>query len=83
MAKVTGFLEHERVESSSISPNKRLRNFEEFILPFSERILNEQANYKKLKSAENNLDENNIETQELSKESEEIRVEDKKAVAEI
>ena len=47
------------------------------------RILNEQANYKKLKSAENNLDENNIETQELSKESEEIRVEDKKAVAEI
>lgn len=43
MAKVTGFLEHERVESSSISPNKRLRNFEEFILPFSERILNEQA----------------------------------------
>ena len=43
MAKVTGFLEHERVESSSISPNKRLKNFEEFVLPFPERILNEQA----------------------------------------
>ena len=47
------------------------------------RILNEQANYKKLKSAENNLDENNIETQELSEKNEEISVEDKKVVAEI
>ena len=43
MAKVTGFLEHDRVESSSVSPQKRLKNFEEFVLPFSEGALNEQA----------------------------------------
>ncbi|MFL2660916.1 MAG: glutamate synthase subunit beta [Alphaproteobacteria bacterium] len=43
MAKVTGFLEHDRVESSSVSPQKRLKNFEEFVLPFSDGVLNEQA----------------------------------------
>ena len=43
MAKVTGFLEHDRIDSSSISPNERLKNFDEFVLPFSEKVLNEQA----------------------------------------
>ncbi len=43
MAKVTGFLEHERAESQSLAPQKRLKNFEEFILPFPEKTLNEQA----------------------------------------
>src|SRR6056300_728999 len=42
------------------------------------RILNEQENYKRLKSAENKY-----ETQELSEKTEEISVEDKKVVAEI
>ena len=42
------------------------------------RILNEQENYKRLKSAENTT-----ETQELSEKTEEISVEDKKVVAEI
>ena len=43
MAKVTGFLEHERAESKAISPKSRLKNFEEFVLPFPEKTLNEQA----------------------------------------
>lgn len=43
MAKVTGFLEHERAEIKSLAPKKRLRNFDEFVLPFPERTLNEQA----------------------------------------
>ena len=36
MAKVTGFLEHDRQENSSISPESRIKNFREFIIPFSE-----------------------------------------------
>ena len=43
MAKVTGFLEHDRAESESLAPKKRLKNFEEFVLPFPEKTLNEQA----------------------------------------
>ncbi len=43
MAKVTGFLEHERAEIKSLAPQKRLRNFDEFVLPFPEKTLNEQA----------------------------------------
>lgn len=43
MAKVTGFLEHNRAESKSLAPERRLRNFDEFVLPFPEKILNEQA----------------------------------------
>ena len=43
MAKVTGFLEHDRAESKSIAPKSRLRNFDEFVLPFPEKTLNEQA----------------------------------------
>ena len=43
MAKVTGFLEHDRAESKSIAPESRLRNFDEFVLPFPEKTLNEQA----------------------------------------
>ena len=41
MAKVTGFLEHERAESESLAPKMRLKNFEEFILPFPAKVLNE------------------------------------------
>ena len=47
------------------------------------RILNEQENYKRLKFAENKSSENNTETSELSRKTEEISVEDKKVVAEI
>ena len=43
MAKVTGFLEHERAENSSLAPQKRLKNFHEFVLPFPDKTLNEQA----------------------------------------
>ena len=43
MAKVTGFLEHDRQENSSISPESRTKNFREFIIPFSENVLNNQA----------------------------------------
>ena len=41
MAKVTGFLEHDRAESKSVAPKSRLRNFDEFVLPFPEKTLNE------------------------------------------
>ena len=47
------------------------------------RILNEQENYKKIKFAENKSTENTLETQELSGKSDEIKIEDKKIVAEI
>ena len=43
MAKITGFLEYERAENKSIQPKKRLKNFDEFIIPFSEKIINEQS----------------------------------------
>ncbi len=43
MGKVTGFLEFDRVESKSISPKKRVKNFKEFIIPYSSKVLNEQA----------------------------------------
>ncbi len=43
MAKVTGFLEHDRADNESLAPKKRLKNFEEFVLPFPDKTLNEQA----------------------------------------
>ena len=43
MGKVTGFLEFDRVENKSISPKTRVKNYNEFVLPFSEKTLNEQA----------------------------------------
>ena len=43
MAKVTGFLEYERASNKSIAPKSRVRNFDEFVLPFSDKILNQQA----------------------------------------
>ena len=43
MAKVTGFLEHDRQENSSIAPESRIKNFREFIIPFSDNVLNDQA----------------------------------------
>ena len=43
MAKVTGFLEHDRKENSSIAPESRIKNFREFIIPFSDNVLNDQA----------------------------------------
>ena len=43
MAKVTGFLEHNRQENSSIAPESRIKNFREFIIPFSDNVLNDQA----------------------------------------
>ena len=43
MGKVTGFLEYDRVENKSISPKTRVKNFKEFIIPYSGKVLNEQA----------------------------------------
>ena len=43
MAKATGFLEFDRVENKSVDPVKRIKNFNEFILPTSEGILKEQS----------------------------------------
>ena len=43
MAKVTGFLEYDRVENKSINPIKRIKNFNEFILPTPAKVLNEQS----------------------------------------
>ena len=43
MGKVTGFLEYDRVENKSISPKTRVKNFKEFIIPYSSKVLNEQA----------------------------------------
>ncbi len=43
MAKVTGFLEFDRVENKSINPKVRVKNFEEFIIPFTDETLNQQA----------------------------------------
>ena len=43
MGKVTGFLEYDRVESKSISPKTRVKNFKEFIIPYPTKVLNEQA----------------------------------------
>ncbi len=43
MAKVTGFLEFDRIESKSINPKVRIKNFDEFILPYSDKILNQQS----------------------------------------
>jgi glutamate synthase (NADPH/NADH) small chain len=43
MAKVTGFLEYEREDNKSVTPKSRLKNFDEFVLPFPEKTLNEQA----------------------------------------
>ena len=43
MAKVTGFLEFDRIENKSINPKVRIKNFDEFILPYSKKILNQQS----------------------------------------
>ncbi len=43
MGKVTGFLEFDRVENKSISPKVRVKNFKEFLIPFSDKVLNQQA----------------------------------------
>ncbi len=43
MAKVTGFLEFDRIENKSINPKVRIKNFDEFILPYSKKTLNQQS----------------------------------------
>ena len=43
MAKITGFLEFDREEMRSIDVRKRTKNFNEFILPPSDKMLNRQA----------------------------------------
>ena len=43
MAKVTGFLEFDRAETKSINPKVRVKNFDEFILPYSDKVLNQQS----------------------------------------
>ena len=43
MAKATGFIEIDREDSKSILPEKRVKNFNEFILPTSNRRASEQA----------------------------------------
>ena len=43
MAKITGFLEFDRIESKSIEPKVRIKNFDEFILPYSKKTLNQQS----------------------------------------
>ena len=35
MGKVTGFLDFERIENKSIAPKTRVKNFKEFVIPFS------------------------------------------------
>ena len=45
--------------------------------------MNEQENYKKLKFGENKSTETTSETKELSDNSDEVKTEDKKIVAEI
>ena len=41
MGKVTGFLEFDREENKTISPNSRIKNFKEFIIPFSSKKLSQ------------------------------------------
>lgn len=43
MNKASAFLEIKREETKSIAPETRLKNFDEFILPTSDKKLNEQA----------------------------------------
>ena len=43
MGKITGFLEIDRQDSESIIPEKRVKNFNEFILPTSNKQISEQA----------------------------------------
>ncbi len=43
MAKITGFLEYDRADNKSLAPKTRVKNFDEFVLPFTEKTLNEQA----------------------------------------
>ena len=43
MAKVTGFLEYDRVENKSVDPQLRVKNYKEFTIPFSDDVLNKQA----------------------------------------
>ena len=43
MAKVTGFLEFDRTESKSVNPKVRVKNFDEFILPYSREVLTQQS----------------------------------------
>ena len=43
MAKVTGFLEFDRTESKSVNPKVRVKNFDEFILPYPGKVLKQQS----------------------------------------
>jgi len=43
MAKVTGFLEYDRVENKSVDPQLRVKNYKEFTIPLSDDVLNKQA----------------------------------------
>ena len=43
MGKITGFLEIDRQDSESLIPEKRVKNFNEFILPTSNKQISEQA----------------------------------------
>ena len=43
MAKVTGFLEFNRTESKSVNPKVRVKNFDEFILPYPGKVLKQQS----------------------------------------
>ena len=37
MGKPTGFLEYERVEAKAVSPKERIKNFNEFHTPLTEK----------------------------------------------
>ena len=41
--KSNRFLEFDRVETKSINPKVRVKNFDEFILPYSDKVLNQQS----------------------------------------
>ena len=43
MAKVTGFLEHERKDRNYYPVKDRIKNFKEFLVPLSDKDLQEQA----------------------------------------
>ena len=43
MAKVTGFLEFDRTENKSVNPKVRVKNFDEFILPYPGKVLKQQS----------------------------------------
>ena len=43
MAKVTGFLEFDRKESKLVRPKERIKNFNEFVIPTTNKEITEQA----------------------------------------